>query len=195
MTDYSPVIYLVNSDNIIVEVNQNWDAFAHENNGENVAQSEVVGRSVLDFVTGKVTRNYWQELLNRARDTLQPMTIDYRCDAPSLKRWMRMELQREENGNLRISHQQLATAPRSKPIHFKPARHRGQQTHIRCSFCSRIKIKEHWHEADDAAHHSNEVTHTDGHTFHVTYGLCGECVKPENSTKTTEVKLPRSDNA
>ncbi len=166
-TKYSmPVIYLINSENLIVELNQEWDEFASENNGGDLSCTEVIGRPLMDFVSGKSTKQYWENIFNKARSDNQATTLEYRCDSPSVKRWMRMEILPLVDGNLRISNDTLSTKERPYPIHFERMSQRGKHTFIRCSLCNKLKIKDIWIEPDEfAAKHRIS-------TFAVTYGVC-----------------------
>ncbi|PIQ51976.1 MAG: hypothetical protein COW02_11950 [Comamonadaceae bacterium CG12_big_fil_rev_8_21_14_0_65_59_15] len=170
MSEYVPVIYLVNRDNLLTEVNEGWAAFAQANQGDAIPASAVLGRSVLEFVSGKVTKQYWQNLLERARASDKPVQVDYRCDAPLLKRWMRMELQVLEGGSLRISHQQIAQQARARPIYFARSQQRGKYSYVRCSLCNKIKVAEQWLEPDCLSEGTASNT-----VINVTYGLCGKC--------------------
>ncbi len=168
MSAYLPVVYIVNRDNLIIAVNDAWDRFAVENQGEAILKSAVLGHSVLDFVSGKATQSYWQRLLARARQRTTPLQVDYRCDAPLLKRWMCMELSLLDNGDLRISHTQLQSQPRKNAVCFVRAAQRGKHSYIRCSLCNRVKNKEQWVEPEEVGA---------APPLQVTYGLCESCVQ------------------
>lgn len=160
------VVYLLNPENLIIEINQEWDMFASENEGLNISKDDVVGRSILDFVSGKTTKQYWAEMFDRVRLAKAPVDLDYRCDSPSVMRWMGMKLQSLNNGDLRISNETYAIKNRPHPIHFELATQRGKDTFIRCSVCNKLKHKGAWIEPDDlAAKHQISK-------FIVTYGVC-----------------------
>ncbi|MES2013037.1 MAG: hypothetical protein V4445_04735 [Pseudomonadota bacterium] len=171
MTTYTPVSYTIDPENRIVAVNNGWDIFAEANQGESITGGAVIGHSVLDFISGKVTKEYWRSLLERARHSTQALHIDYRCDAPHIKRWMRMELSLLDNGNVCISHTQLAAEKRNKPIHFEIAQQRGKSSYIRCSQCNKIKQREVWLEAESLSETIKINT-----LLQVVYGLCADCI-------------------
>ena len=174
MSILQSVVYIVNADNIIVEVAENWAGFALENEGLALSAADVLGRDLLDFVSGKVTMSYWQGQLDWVRHGNQARVIHYRCDAQLQKRWMRVELCPEAGGNVRFIHQLVAAEQRAYPVYFVSARHRSLLSHIRCSLCNRIKIKGHWLEVD-ALREQNLACSAD--TYLVTYGLCASCVE------------------
>ena len=159
--EYHPVIYSIDSDNLIVEVNTGWDHFLLQNNDAD--STAVVGRSILDFISGKVTKQFWIKQFNLVRER-GTASIEYRCDAPDLKRWMRMNLRLLDDNRVQITNELLAYEKRTRPIHFLPASQRGRQTAIRCSLCNKLKSTESWFEPDEL--------HDQTGTFHVTYGIC-----------------------
>lgn len=172
MSDHQPIVCIINPDNIVIDVNQAWDYFALQNNCPESTRIGVLEKSILDAVSGKVTKQYWRDLLARAWLSTQPLKIDYRCDSPDTKRWMQMELCRLEDGNMRISHIQLASEKRTPAIHFKLASQRSSSTHIRCSICNRLKENDHWHEAETLIKTGNNA----GSVYlPVIYGVCTDC--------------------
>lgn len=172
MPAYLPVIYIINPDNLIIQINDAWDKFAAENQGDAIPKVAVLGHSVLEFVSGKVTQRYWQNLLERARHSTAPLRVNYRCDAPNLKRWMQMELRLLDNGDLRISHVQRYAQHRKNAVFFVRALQRGKQGYIRCSMCNRVKSAERWVEPEEIG-----VATATTHTLQVTYGLCESCAQ------------------
>lgn len=173
MSAPQPVVCVINSDNIIIDVNEAWDCFAQENNSPSAARTGVLGKCLFDLISGKITKQYWRDLLERAWRSTQPLKIDYRCDSPDTKRWMQMELCRLEDGNMRISHTQLASEKRTTAIHFRLAQQRSSCTQVRCSICNRVKEKDHWHEAESLIKAENNETSSV--CLPVIYGLCGDC--------------------
>lgn len=161
MSEYAPVVYSIDSDNLITDVNAAWGDFLSENS--EIGAPDILGRSLLDFVSGKVTRQFWLRQFDLARER-GALSVEYRCDAPGLKRWMRMELRRIEGNGLRIFNELLASEKRPAPVYFLPATQRGKDTFICCSLCSRIKDADRWCEPDGRVS-----------TYRVTYGLCQDC--------------------
>jgi hypothetical protein len=87
------VCYVVDSEGVISVVGRpRWRAFAEQNNASRLgAASNVVGRSLLDFVQGEEVRqsyrSFTEELQSGRR---QSVSFEFSCDAPEKSRRMRM---------------------------------------------------------------------------------------------------------
>lgn len=87
------IAYLVSAEGRIADYTaRNWDRFAKSNDGaELTCRDNVVGRPLLDFVTGEETRDSYRafhELLMSGRD--ERVAFFYSCDGPEVHRAMRM---------------------------------------------------------------------------------------------------------
>lgn len=176
MSDPQPVVCVINPDNIIIDVNEAWDGFARANDSPSAMRAAVLDRCIFDLISGKVTKQHWRELLQRAWDSPQPLIVDYRCDSPDAKRWMRMEMCRQEDGNMRITHTQFKSELRLPKIHFRLAQQRNSGTLVRCSMCNRIKTGGQWCEAEKLFS-TKRTTDVDVKFLEVIYGLCADCGK------------------
>lgn len=166
--DRPTTAYEIDSNDCIVFVGDSWDIFANENGGTNTLAKDVIGRKVWDFVAGDVTRMWLSSLFQLSR--LRGETIErlYRCDSPSLKRFMRMRVFSKKGGLLFIAHEILATEQRPKPIHIKYCPDTMCHVKQRCSFCGRINNGE-WQEP------SAEHADTD-YGLLVVYTVCERCL-------------------
>lgn len=138
MTNSQPNIYSLDSRDCIVSVSGSWDKFAAKNGGVRVFANDVCGRSIWEFVTGDATRMWLEAVFQLARLRSASIERPYRCDSPSLKRFMRMRIVSEQGGVLRIEHEILATEQRSKPVHFQYGMNVMKNTRQRCSICGRV---------------------------------------------------------
>lgn len=163
------VEFEIDGNNVITATGALWSAFALTNDAPQLAGEAVIGKSLLQFISGESSRNLMRNLLEAARQSRKPVELDYRCDSPELRRQMRMRLEPLDHGFLRCSNLLLKTEARAAPIHFVCAKQRARDTLIRCSICNRIKNRERWMEADHlkAARHAL--------TLKVTYGVCPDC--------------------
>jgi hypothetical protein len=163
------VIYELDGDNNIVAVNPVWHDFAVANNAAELCLDQVIGKPLMQFVSGNITKQFWQTLLDKARRANTPLQLDYRCDSPALRRFMRIKLYRGDNETLYVDSAMLRAEPRPVSIHFKRAQQRGAETKVRCSFCNFILYKSHWHEAENLVVTAHAVT------LEVIYGICPMC--------------------
>lgn len=162
------VEFLLNEQNEIVAVGEHWDAFALENDAPELVGNAVIGKPLLDYVSGNVTRRFVHQLLQAVRANQQDLALDYRCDSPLQRRYMRMSI-RHMNGNLHFEHSVVALEARKRPLKFIKAQQRSKETKIRCSMCNLVRQAEEWLEPEcvlpgDA---SGEML--------VIYGVCESC--------------------
>lgn len=169
------VIYELDADNNIVAVNRTWQSFALSNNAPELFDDQVIGRPLMQYISGNITKQFWQTLLDKARLSNVALHLDYRCDSPDLRRFMRIKLYRGESDRLHFESVLLRTESRPVSIHFKRAQQRGADTKVRCSFCNNILHKSRWVEAESLVAGQHSVT------LDVIYGICPDC----NSTLDT----------
>lgn len=155
--------------NIITATGALWSAFALTNEAPQLAGESVIGKPLLQFISGESSRQMMRTLLEAARRKQAPLELDYRCDSPELRRQMRMRLEPQQDGSVFCSNLLVNSEARVAPIHFVCAKERARDTLVRCSLCNRIKNRERWMEADHlkAARHKL--------TLKVTYGICPDC--------------------
>lgn len=162
------IAYEIDVSNIITAVNANWQAFAEANGAPELNDANVIGKPLLDFISGNVTKQFWSSLLNHVRNANSPHTFKYRCDAPHTKRYMKLDIAPLVAGNLRITSTPLRAKPRPLQIHFRRAQQRSVHSIIRCSLCNKVAHNKQWIEAEEL----NRGLKT---TLEVTYGICPVC--------------------
>lgn len=156
----------------ITDVNEAWDQFAQENDGDQALGSLIRGRPLWDFVVDDVTRMWLELLIKLARMRNEQIERPYRCDTPELKRYMLMKITPEAQDSLRVDHILVSTAPRIRPVHIHCAG-RGthlSNAHLRCSMCGRIANDNAWLEPD-----ADPVP--EGKALTVIYTVCNHCAK------------------
>ena len=50
----------------------------------------VLGRNIDDFISDKTTRDLYQQIFTKVRETQKPVSFDYRCDSPKVMRFITM---------------------------------------------------------------------------------------------------------
>ncbi|MDT8406079.1 MAG: hypothetical protein RQ715_02405 [Methylococcales bacterium] len=163
------LIYVLDAANIIIEIGGAWDGFAAHNDGYAVFAKNVIGSTFTDFISGRVTRQYWLDLFVLIRTVKKPVALNYRCDSPYEKRIFRMTLQPEAEDKLRLISTCVLTERRPRPLFFHTAKQRSRHTLLRCSQCNGIQHHGQWLEADEFAKRQR------GSQWSVVYGLCPPC--------------------
>gem|GEM_PF-779485 len=164
------VVFVLDKDNNILEVNETWDTFAQENDGQGLTRPEVVNRNLFDFIHGDSTRMFVQVLLDYARILQNTLERDYRCDSDHLKRYMKMVIKPQPDGKIQLENVTVRVEKMVRRVPFRPASP-GQHSHLRCSMCNNLKIRDQWMDPEEALR-LGEVDSLDNP---VTYTVCPSC--------------------
>lgn len=155
----------LDTNDLIVRVSPEWDVFALANDGEQAVGAKVCGRRLLDFVAGDITRIWVHNLLCKARMGRR-IERDYRCDSPTMKRYMQLAIELDAERTVRMRHTLLREEPMQHPVEFALGSSSAPYRE-RCSICNRIQIADQWHEADAVNAGQNPVA--------VLYTICPDC--------------------
>lgn len=160
------IYYLLDSHRNIKSISGDWDAFAKSNGAEQLATEKVIGNSIFDFMSGKVTKQFYEQLIKQAHTIAKTITFDYRCDSPEQKRFMELHITPLDNGETAITSHFLGSRPLKKRVHTYLVKERTKQSKISCSLCNKIQHQKVWLELEDCA--INNPTP-------ITYGICEDC--------------------
>jgi hypothetical protein len=165
------VEFILNEQNDIVSVGGEWDHFALENNAPELVAANIIGRPVLDFVSGNVTRQFVLAILQLVRSGSRPIELEYRCDSPEVRRFMRMYVSLMKSGQVCFINSTLRVEARDQECFISKAVQRSKNTSIRCSMCNMVKSPKDWVEPEQLLA-SNAVAHSE---LLVVYGICESC--------------------
>lgn len=182
----SCVDFRLNERDEIVTVGSEWDLFALENDAPELIGSKVIGRPLLEFISGKVTQQFVQALLTLVRSGTPSLELEYRCDSPTERRFMKMRVSLEESGLVYFLNTLLRTESRQNKILISRSTQRGKNTTVRCSMCNLVKPVKDWVEPERFnGSNTSKVTE-----WLVIYGICDVCktnLLRSSSAKTTKV--------
>lgn len=137
--------YVIDPADRIHDVDARWNAIATANGAPELTPAAVVGRPLGDFIADRATQHLSEVLLARAR-ARGALSFPFRCDAPGLRREMRIELSPEEGGYVRCRTTLLAArAVPWPPITTTPTGHGYLKM---CSWCNRILREGRWGDPD-----------------------------------------------
>lgn len=175
MKQQGELFYRLDRKDTIVDVGGAWDRFANENDGQSLTAERIRGQSLFAHIVGTATREFVWTLLDAARKLQQPVTRCYRCDSPTLKRYMEMTIEPDPRGLLLVRHRLLSTEPLQRPIVFKVAASGTARRAliVRCSSCNRVRAEGAWLEPEAAL--SKGQVPTDQGVARVAYGVCSDC--------------------
>ncbi len=141
--------YRLDSKDVIISAGGSWDSFAHENKASALSAGEVEGHCFWEYIAGDATVMWLKALFGYVRIRQQAVERNYRCDSPDVKRFMRMHVIPEENGNLFLEHDILSVEPRSKSANFNKLHRQGVDNLIfRCSICNQVYSDGVWGEVE-----------------------------------------------
>lgn len=174
MKQKQDLYYRLDPKDLIVEVGGAWNDFAKLNDGHRILAGHIEGQSLFSHITGDSTQMMMDVLLARVRRQGKPLTRPYRCDSPTLKRYMEMTIEPDEFGFLNLRHRLLKSEPLESQLAIKTFSS-GIQGHtlvIRCSVCNRFRLGDNWLELEVA---KQQGLSSDGGTTRVAYGVCSDC--------------------
>lgn len=111
------------------------------NGAVDLTQEAVIGRLLWKFLEGEATRSFYRALHAQVRATKQPAVIPFRCDSPSLRRYMRMTIHHEETGQLRYECRMVRTETQRHLKILHPTQARSRACLPVCSCCRRVLLE------------------------------------------------------
>lgn len=138
MNTHPEVVYSINADDSLVEVNEAWTEFALQNQGTALLPPAVYHRSIWDFVTERTTRHLYRELFELVRGGAPPIRFSFRCDSPTIRRELEMTLSALPSDGLEFRVRTLAVEERTGILILEPRARRSKELLRMCSWCKRI---------------------------------------------------------
>lgn len=146
------ITYQIDKDYNIINLSDNWYAFAVENSGaEKNYPSNVIGFPLWNFITGIETKHLYQIMLKEVRDKYKQIRVFFRCDAPTIRRYLKLSIIPLEHGIIEFQSQTIKVESRY-PIGLLDSRTKRSEEFIRiCSMCKKIAISDcEWIEIEEA---------------------------------------------
>lgn len=172
-TDPAVIEYVVKPDGTVVEIRGIWDDFAQANDAGGLAIADVVGHDVCDFVSGPATRQVYEALIERVGRTRTAIQFTFRCDAPDVRRHMRMDVVGEGSENVRFTSRILREEPRPAQALLSTDTDRSDVTVVMCSWCKRLKLDDRWVEVEEYVERTGLME--EERFPQLSHGLCPEC--------------------
>ncbi len=164
--------YELDHEDRILAVNEPWSAFARENDAEHLVRG-VIGTTVWDWVAGPEVRHLYRLLFSRVREVQGSTTVPFRCDSPSVRRFMELEVCALPDDGL-LCTAMLKRAEQRDPVPLLNPHVPRSETLLRvCSWCKRVPTDDgDWLEIEQAItalHLVEEVPPAISHT------ICDRC--------------------
>jgi hypothetical protein len=142
--------YHVDSQNRIVQVSPNWDAFALANGAPEVCARKILNRLLMDFLSGFETKHLYEIMLSKVRSTQNSLTVPFRCDAPALRRFMELTMRPQEGGQIEFQTVVLREEARTPTLLLDRASRRSGPPVPICAWCKKVSVGSEWLEVEDA---------------------------------------------
>lgn len=149
-------ICTIDAQDRIVFANCAWVEFMREPRTRTAASDELtiqsaIGRPIWDFVEGVQVRQLWQVVYERVRAVGAPVFVPMRCDMPSLRRLIDLELHPLGERSIRHISECVWSEARPAVALLDPAYPRNDRILLSCAWCSRIQVRMGaWEEIEDA---------------------------------------------
>jgi hypothetical protein len=174
MTAPGDVIYWVNDQDSIVFVNEEWDRFAVANAGERITSAHVLDRPLWDYIADSTTRELYRQLLRRVRGG-SPVCFNFRCDSPTCRRLLGMEVAHREDGAVEFrTHTLWERAREPAPPPAAIAVSAGQLVRV-CGWCKKMFAGGSWEEVEVAVARLQLFERP--LPLSLTHGICEECYR------------------
>lgn len=135
----------VDADNRIVWLSSNWDEVAEQGQaGKQLAEAKVLNQPLSRFIADKATWHYYEYCLNLCRTKQQVLVRSYRCDSPTHKRFMELQLSPLDQDWVEMKHLLVRSEPFEFPVNIHDVTQQSTEPYrfTRCSLCNRLKDQE-----------------------------------------------------
>lgn len=173
MSQDAGVRYRINGRDEIAFVDEAWDRFASTNDGAEIAASEVLGRSLWDFISDGATRQLYQQIVARVRRGGQAQ-FKLRCDSPSCRRHLEMTIRAVGADEVEFATRSLQAAERPPISLFARGTPRSSAVLRVCAWCNRVDVDtDTWAEVEVAVERLKLFEA--GQVPQLTHGVCAAC--------------------
>ncbi|GAB4339301.1 MAG: hypothetical protein Kow0037_24130 [Calditrichia bacterium] len=169
--------YKIDRNNILFDIEGAWEEFATKNGAKNgLFRNEVLGKNLLDFITGEETRYLYEVIFTRLRSHPRTVVLPFRCDAPDRRRFLELTITPIGNGGLQLASRLLREEMREEIRFLRGDIPRSEEVLPICSVCKKIRVSPNeWLEAEEAVVHlrifEKEVQPR------LSHGLCPSCYR------------------
>jgi len=143
--------YAIDEHDHLIRVDEGYYAFAAENGWEEAPTS--LGRSLWDYVAGHEMVKLQRLLVRRIRNDVGDVELPFRCDAPSVRREMKIRIVARPGGRVVLfSAWMRSEETRDLPqLLLDPATLRSDEVLEMCGWCDRFEVDGEWVEVEEAA--------------------------------------------
>ena len=156
----------VDGGGLIRHVNEAWLRFGRENQ---LGDRPLLGRGLFEFITDLPTQQLYQSLLEHVRRSGRPVRFAFRCDSPSLRRFMEMQMSLLPKDGVEFRSRLLRTEARKPVSLLDPTVPRSPQLIRMCAWCKQVAVPD-WVEVECALARTGWFEHAT--LPQVSHGIC-----------------------
>jgi hypothetical protein len=166
--------YHLDSHDLINWVSEDWLGFARENGATDLTADNVVGRSLWDFIPDEPTRRLYRDVFGTVRTTDQPVVIPFRCDSPTLRRFMRLEVRHHPGCGIDLKSVLVRAEPCERRTLLDADAPQSSNCITMCSCCKHVLVEPHgWLPVEEANTHPRICQI--GKRPQIRYEVCAAC--------------------
>jgi hypothetical protein len=174
--------YTLDKADVFVAINSWWLAFAQENGAAELCESNVIGRPLWSFIEDAPTRTLYREIHEHVRASGSPVKLPFRCDSPTLKRYMSLRISRGTDGDLLYVSTLQRAVPQDRVALLDPHQNRSKAILTMCSFCKRSLVETSgWMEMENIS--LNLSMYRDLTVPQLRYTVCPTCADQSNAER------------
>lgn len=131
--------YTIDAHDVIEAVSDSWYPFADGNEGAQLSSTNVIGRSLWDFIADTPTREIYRQMIARVRQGRQTQ-FTLRCDGPTDRRLLSMTVTRRALDAIEFETKVLQSEHREAVpllMHDAP---RSSDILTVCAWCNRVDV-------------------------------------------------------
>jgi hypothetical protein len=143
-------VYRIDARDKLTHVNDDWVAFAQQNQAPELVPGNLLGEEIWLFIRGQTIRDLYQAMFDRVRVLRTELIAPFRCDSPDTVRQMELTMRPLPQGGIEFDGRVLSMGTRENVYLFDRYVRRTRRTIAICSFCRRLEVGGHWLEASEA---------------------------------------------
>ncbi len=140
--------YRIDSADRIEAVSSAWLEFALANGTSELTRERVIGRPLWDFIAGADTRHLYELMFHRARHDGVSFVVPFRCDAPTVRRFMELVVHPAGGGSIDLEGRLIRGEARERARLLDPAVPRTNDSLMICSWCKQVRPDKTWMDAE-----------------------------------------------
>ena len=178
------VEYSIDCNDMVVSTGGDWDRFATENDGEELA-NEPPKLSLWSQIEGQDAREVWRLVVNEVRRSDTAAKVPFRCDAPGLRRWYEVSVTPGEDGSVDFRSELLfeEERPAVNLVLRGAERTRSVEPIEVCCWCARGRDGNRWISLDELVLKRRVLENQP--VPEVVQGICQECADSMSEAAST----------